>query len=101
MRMPFSTLENAKGRLLGYNFSEHLLAIKISDDEEKSVVTIIAYVLPSMSEEEKEELSCYFTEVIADYSHPYQFNEEIIEVSSISSSEIEGDIVFLRKNQMK
>lgn len=94
--MPFSTLENAKSRLQGYNFPKELLAIGISDNTEKCVVTIVAYVLPSMSEEEKEELDCYFTEIIADYSAPYQLEEDIMEVSSISSFEIEGDVVFIR-----
>lgn len=96
--MPFSTLDNAKFRLQGYEFSDDLLAIEISDDAEKFMVTIIAYVIPSVSEEDKEEISCYFTEIIADYSSPYQLDEKIIEVFSISSPEIEGDIVFIREN---
>jgi formiminotetrahydrofolate cyclodeaminase len=70
--MSFSTLDNAKFRFQGYNLSEELLAVEISDDMEKHMTTIVAYVLPSVSEKEKEEISCYFTEVIADYSSPYR-----------------------------
>jgi formiminotetrahydrofolate cyclodeaminase len=102
--MSFSTLDNAKFRFQGYNLSEELLAVEISDDMEKHMITIVAYVLPSVSEKEKEEeeeeISCYFTEVIADYSSPYKLDENIIEVSSISLSAIEGDIVFIRKKQI-
>ncbi|NEQ48476.1 MAG: hypothetical protein F6K00_35085 [Leptolyngbya sp. SIOISBB] len=94
--MPFSTLKNAKERLQGYSFSPDLLAVEISENREKCIVAVSAYILPSMSEEEKEEIDCYFTEVIADYPHPYKLEEDIVEVLSISSSEIKGDIVFFR-----
>jgi hypothetical protein len=72
------------------------LAITIIDNEKDQLLSIFAYVLPSMSEEEREEIDCYITEVIADYPSPYQLDNRIIDTPSISKENIEGDIVFIR-----
>ena len=68
--MNFSTLENAKLRFQYYEFSADLLAMTILDNQDTYLIPISAYGLPSISEKEREEVSCYITEVIADYPSP-------------------------------
>lgn len=93
----FSALESAKYHLEFYTFSGSLLAITINNNQEAHLVTIKAYVHPSMSEEEREELQYYTTEVISDYHiPPYNLEEKIIEVNSISKSDLNDEIVFLK-----
>ena len=91
----FSIVENAKFRLKPYRFSNSLLAITIEEDKKNHVLTIRSYIFSSMEEEERDELSCYTTEVISDYPvPPYSLREPIIEVLSFSREDIQGSLVY-------
>ena len=100
-----SIVESAKFRLKPYKFSSNLLALTIEEDKQTHSLTLRSYILPSMHEDERDEISCYITEVISDYPVlPYSLFEPVIEVPSLSNfseNELEGNIVYISPQLIK